>query len=168
MREVSASQFHKAISEAVSTRPVSDRWRVDIHPIGDYETYSCFVSDGGSVFALNGQDIVSVCKHRGDESISGKGLISEAINKGGRKLDSYEGNHAFYAKCGFEPISWTKFNPEYAPEGAQPEDIIFYKYTGNKRFLDKEGVEKEIEDFKRSINPMEYDDAAAYRDTKMG
>ena len=168
VRRVSAEEFHKAISAAVATRPESDRWRVDIHPIEDYKKDQCFVSDGGSVFALAGEDIVSVCKNRDDKGFSGKGLLEAAVLNGGRKLDSYEGNHAFYAKCGFEPVSWTKFNPEYAPDGALPEDIIFYKYTGNKRELDKAGVNKEIFDFKRSVEPMEYDAAGAYRDARLG
>lgn len=168
VRRVSAEEFHKAISAAVATRPESDRWRVDIHPIEDYKKDQCFVSDGGSVFALAGEDIVSVCKNRDDKGFSGKGLLEAAVLKGGRKLDSYEGNHAFYARCGFEPVSWTKFNPEYAPDGALPEDIIFYKYTGNKRELDKAGVNKDIFDFKRAVEPMEYDAAGAYRDARLG
>lgn len=97
----------------------------------------CHVTGGGSVAAVTKEgDIVSVCKMPGD-SISGKELVAQAVAAGGVKLDSYEGNHGFYIKCGFEPVSWCKWDGDYAPDGwdadrDKPEDIIFYKYTGGR------------------------------------
>ena len=167
MRKITAQDFHKVISDAVSTRPEADRWRVDVHPITDYEDMECYASDGGSVFAIHGTDIVSVCKRKGDSTCGGKDLLESAVEHGGNKLDSYEGNHAFYTRCGFEPVAWTKFNPEYAPEGALPEDIVFYKYTGNKRLLTPEEAKKDVEAFKGTMEQMEYDVAQAYRDARL-
>lgn len=67
-------------------------------------------------------------------------------------LDSYEGNHEFYVKCGFEPVSWCKWNGEYAPDDWNKEfgkeDIIFYKYVGVGN------VKREhthVDDFKASV-----------------
>lgn len=167
MRKITAQDFHKVISDAVSTRPEADRWRVDVHPITDYEDMECYASDGGSVFAIHGTDIVSVCKRKGDSTCGGKDLLESAVEHGGNKLDSYEGNHAFYTRCGFEPVAWTKFNPEWAPVGALPEDIVFYKYTGNKRLLTPEEAKKDVEAFKGTMEQMKYEVAQAYRDARL-
>ncbi len=121
----------------------------------------CHITSGGSVAAVTKDgDIVSVCKMVGDKSVSGPELLQMAVDAGGTKLDSYEGNHGFYASHGFEPVSWCKWDDNGADEGwinqswlkanglksdittaelskipnsalAVPrEDIIFYKYTG--------------------------------------
>ena len=71
------------------------------------------------------------------DSVRGKQLIEYAVKNGGNKLDAYEGLFGFYTKCGFEPVSWCKLDEQYAPPDwrkgeDQPENIVFYKYTGNK------------------------------------
>lgn len=40
--------------------------------------------------------------------------MAMAVANGGKTLDSYDGNIGFYMKCGFEPISACRFNPNYA------------------------------------------------------
>ena len=62
-------------------------------------------------------------------------MPTNGIENGGKKLDSYSGNHGFYVKCGFEAVSWCEFDEQYAPPGwvksrDKPEPVIFYKYTG--------------------------------------
>ncbi|MGI6157667.1 MAG: hypothetical protein ACOYH4_04260 [Saccharofermentanales bacterium] len=62
--------------------------------------------------------------------------MDEAVRQGGLKLDTYEGNYVFYRKCGFEPVSWTKFYDAWRQMTGnlnnRKENIIFFKYTGNK------------------------------------
>ncbi|KAB0577241.1 PBSX family phage portal protein [Fusobacterium naviforme] len=116
-------------------------WRVTDMSQADFEEEHpgsvCHVTAGGSTAAVTKDgDIVSVCKNPGD-TIGGKELLRQAVEAGGTKLDSYEGNHGFYIKCGFEPVSWCKWDGQYAPDGwdskrDKPEDIIFYKYTGGR------------------------------------
>ena len=161
---VSGQEFFNIISKAKDSRPDKDKWRVDVHEASDYEKDKCFATEGGSVFAIAGEDIISVCKNPDDRICSGAMLIEQAVKEGGRKLDSYEGNHAFYAKCGFEPVSWTKFNPEYAAPGTPPEDVIFYIYTGNKRKMTVDESHDELEKFKASVTAKDYDEAGKIRD----
>ena len=166
--KVSAQDFHKAISEAKEARSAADRWRVDVHPVEDYEKDECYMSEGGSTFAIADGDIISVCKNPMDTQCSGVDLMREAVEAGGKKLDSYEGNHRFYVKCGFKPVAWTKFNPDYAEPGTPPEDVIFYIYTGEARKMSPEDAVADIEKFKGETQAMEYMDAGSYRDSLLG
>lgn len=79
-----------------------------------------------------------------------------AVEKGGIKLDSFDGNNKFYQMNGFEPISWCKFDREFAPpdwkEEYGEEQIIFYAYTGEMK--SKEEVEK-VEDFYKRVKTSE-------------
>ena len=161
---VTGKEFFNIISKAKDSRPDKDKWRVDVHEASDYEKDKCFATEGGSVFAIAGEDIISVCKNPDDRTCSGTMLIEQAVKEGGRKVDSYEGNHAFYAKCGFEPVSWTKFNPEYAAPGTPPEDVIFYIYTGNKRKMTVDESHDDLEKFKASVSAKNYDEAGKIRD----
>ena len=163
---VSAEDFHNALTEAKSSQPRENAWRVDIHPVDDYRKMKCYKTEGGSTFALKGTDIVSVCKRVGDK-VSARQLIEEAVEAGGNKLDSYEGNHGFYRYCGFEPVSWTEFAAEYAPDDALPEDIIFYKYTGKGKKMPIEEARIDLEKFKTSMSPKDYDLAQAARDSEL-
>lgn len=163
-------QFNKAISNAKDSRPKGDKWRVDVHTPEEYEEKGCkcFTTDGGSTIAITKDgDIISVCKNSSDK-ISGKVIMAEAVRQGGKKLDSFRGNHEFYVACGFEPVSWTPFNKEYAPDGwkesgCSEEPVIFYKYVGvgNVKNVD-------FETFKKNTRPFTgddgYDKAMAYRD----
>lgn len=119
-----------------------DAWRVSTPPLEKFQNEHpgacCHITRGGSTIAVaKDGDIVGVCKNPDDTETRGKDLIKMAVEAGGTKLDSYEGNHGFYIKCGFEPVSWCKWDGEYAPPGwksdrDEPEDIIFYKYTGGR------------------------------------
>ena len=129
-------------------------WRVTAMSQEEFEQEHpgscCHITPGGSVAAVTPDgDIVSVCKAPGD-SISGKALLAQAVAAGGVKLDSYEGNHGFYIKCGFEPVSWCKWDDQFAPSGWDEsrdsrEDIIFYKYTGGSSSY------KTAADFKNAV-----------------
>jgi hypothetical protein len=127
----------------------------------------CNITPGGSVAAVTTDgDIVSVCSMPGD-SIRGKELLSQAVAAGGTKLDSYDGNHGFYVKCGFEPVSWCKWSDEFAPTGWDSsrdarEDIIFYKYTGGRSEY------KTAQSFKDSVAASaDYGEAQKVRDDSL-
>ena len=165
-RKVSGAEFRKALQSARDSMPESMRWRVDVHEEAEYDRMGCYVMPGGSTFAVkpNG-DIVSVCKNAngGDR---GDSIMACAVEHGGNRLDSYEGNHRYYRKCGFEPVSWTKFDPQYAPAGTPAEDVVFYAYTGNKvKFRRDTGEDKaELDDFKGREKAMSYEAASIFRD----
>lgn len=103
--------------------------------------------------------------YKGDTA-SGSDLLRMAVSNGGRKLDSFSGNYDFYVRNGFEPVSWTPFNKEYAPrdwkEGRDLEEpVIFFKYTGKKTNLSED-------EFYSKVKPhSEYDDAMRERDNKL-
>ena len=173
MKEVDAKNFAKSIKDARESRPVEDRWRVDAHSPDDYKDAKCYVSKYGSTVAVrdNG-DIISVCKHYNDSTRGmGNKLMQHAIKNGGNKLDSFSGNHAFYVKNGFEPVSWTPFSKKYAPagwkeSGAPEEPVIFYKYVGVGKVKNTE-VETWLKATKPYTGDTGYDAAYAYRDKQL-
>ena len=160
--------FHGKMEKAKASLSEENRWRVDIHDIEDYKNDKLFVSKGGSCVAVepNG-NIISVCKKNDDETVRGKDLIKYAVENGGDRLDAFgDGLYKFYTKQGFEPVSWTPFNEEYAPEGwnknrDEPEPVIFYKYTGK--------VTKEpYNEFINRVAPSnDYDTAMEVRDKEL-
>jgi len=157
-------EFAKAIKEAKENVPVENAWRVDAHSKEEYNNIKLFTTKGGSCVAIKPDgDIISVCKNRNDKDTKGSDLIRYAVDNGGVKLDSYDGNHVFYTKNGFEPVSYVSFNEEYAPKDwrkgiDQPEDIIFYKYTGNKNMTEWKDVKKDIKRFDDYYEAMHFRD----------
>lgn len=174
-------QFHKNRDDI----EVERRWRVsaDYKP-SQYDDMQKYVNKNGSTFALHGTDIVSVAANRaaGDR---GADILADAVAAGGNKLDAYAGIYGFYQKCGFEPVSWTEWDDNYANEdwlkanGYTPEEwkaldekpsdddlrvprepIVFFKYTGKVSTIS-------LEDFTKSVEPKEYEDAAAERDKQL-
>lgn len=156
----------KKIVEAKSTTDPTKAWRVNSGTPDELEGNRNYVTEGGSTISIKSDgDIVAVCKNTND-STAGHELLKMAVEKGGIKLDSFDGNNGFYQRSGFEPISWCKFDREQAPpdwkEEYGEEQIIFYAYTGNKR--DKKDVE-DIEDiYKRIPQSKSYFEAENIRD----
>ena len=136
-RAIESEKFRKALQKAKASQDDDKAWRVDVHDSGDYHKDRLYTTDGGSTIAITPDgDIISVCKNINDKAIKGTQLLEKAVEMGGVKLDSYEGNHKFYIKCGFEPVSWCEWNPKFAPddwnaERDKPEPIIFYRYVGH-------------------------------------
>ena len=117
LTEEDSKTFHNAITRAKESNSLETRWRVDIHSEEDYRNDKLFLSKGGSCVAVepNG-NIISVCKNQND-TVMGKDLLKHAVKNGGDRLDAFgERLFAFYTKNGFEPVSWTPFNIEYAPD----------------------------------------------------
>ena len=165
---------HKLLNAKNKIEP-ERRWRVDLHDMGDYEKDNLFVSEGGSCVAVEPSgNIISVCKIPGD-NVRGSDLLEFAVKNGGDRLDAFgESLFSFYTKNGFEPVSWTPFNKEYAPfewrdaqaQGLKVEEepVIFYKYTGIP-------YDKSYEEFLSEIPSCEgengYDDAMNIRDKEI-
>ena len=133
-----AKSLKTAYDKMEETAP-EKAWRVTVHSRQEleeeYPGAKFHITDGGSTVAVTKDgDIISVCGNPGDK-LRGKDLLKLAVENGGKKLDSYSGNHGFYVKCGFEAVSWCEFDEQYAPPGwvkgrDKPEPVIFYKYTG--------------------------------------
>lgn len=141
VKKAEPKEFKQALDAAKASNPKQDAWRVDnySHTEADYKNDALFITKKGSVIAVTPDgDIISVCAKRAgnrDAEDRGRSIMEYAVKNGGKKLDSYSGNHGFYVKCGFEPVSYCKFDEKYAPPGwrkgiDKPEPIIFYKYTG--------------------------------------
>lgn len=160
------TKFRDAMVEAKDSIAPSERWRVDVHSADEYDKDRMYLSTGGSCVAIepNG-NIVSVCKRKGDV-INGRDLLRYAVENGGNRLDAFSGLYGFYSKQGFEPVSWTLFNEEYAPDGwdktrDEREPIIFWKYTGKVNELS-------YDDFISTVKPSkDYDEAMTMRDREI-
>ena len=168
LHKVDAKVFREDLNTARNTRPVDDRWRVDnTHTVEDFNNRGCrcYISQGGSTVAVdrNG-DIISVCRAKGDKTISGAELLRTAVRLGGNRLDSFYGNHEFYCDNGFQPVSWTPFNPKYAPDGwresgCSQEPVVFYRYVGIGRVRNTD-----ISTLPRFDGDDGYERAQRYRD----
>lgn len=147
---------------------------------GDYfKDCKMFVGELGSTLAIkpNG-NIVGFCSkiNPNGEHDYLVAFIDFAVENGGFKIRSYDGDYGFYRYCGFEPVSWCKFNPELEDKWKQAkqelekqgetlkeEHIIFYKYTG------KESKYKIVEDFYNNVSASkDYTEAEKVRDESIG
>lgn len=161
--------FSKALAEAKASLPEDTAWRVTGYEPEHYAGVHIHVTPGGSTVAVDQEgDIISVCKNMKD-TLRGSDLIQEAVKNGGTKLDSFSGNHKFYMKNGFSPISRCEFNEEYAPDGwlkgrDKPEDVVFYRYTGTQDIKDWEDIKNDVKLFE---GEDAYDQAMKYRDDMM-
>ncbi len=175
LREVPLEEFAKVFKETKTAFAKSphgkDAWRVSDVTIDEFKEYHpdahCYLTPNNSTVAITKDgDIISVCKHPDDTDIRGKDIIQMAIEKGGCKLDSYDGNHNFYMKCGFEPVSWCRWNDEYAPPDWNPkinrrEDVVFYKYNPEAKSI-------LIDDFKATTSAsVDYDTALLTRNNQL-
>ena len=171
-------KFINMLEKAKADCDENKRWRVDIHTAEEYKEKGAklFTSKGGSTVAVTKDgDIISVCKgSKESEHGAASKLLEKAVKEGGTKLDSYSGNHEFYTKNGFEPVSWTPFSVKYAPDGWKlgrdsKEPVVFYKYVGvgNVKYTGKSGLHKFLSDTKPHTGDSGYDNAQAERDSKI-
>ena len=169
-----SKEFKDALDKAKDSRTDWDKWRVDNeHDAQWYKDHNAtmIMSKGGSTLAVMPDgDIISVCKMRGDKTTTGSQMMRMAVSRGGTKLDSFSGNHSFYAENGFVPVSWTQFDEKYAPKGWKEsgmgaEPVIFYKYVGVDKvpaeYKGDDGCMKFLNDTKAS---KDYDAAKVARD----
>lgn len=166
-KQSSPKEFKKLLDEARDSHSDEEKWRVDnTHTIEDYEEDTLFVTKNNSTIAITKDgDIISVCTNANSED-RGRSLIQYAVKKGGKKLDAYDGIYGFYTKNGFEPVSWTKFDKQYAPDDwvdgrDKEENVIFYKYTGKKDIMS-------LDEFYKKVKPSSsYDEAQKKRDDEI-
>ena len=163
LSKTTPKSFIENMIKAKSSISEERRWRVDIHNGEDYVKDKLFTTKGGSCVAIEPDgNIISVCKRKGDAA-RGTDLVRYAVENGGDRLDAFgEELYGFYTKNGFEPVSWTPFNEEYAPDGWKPEygaePVIFYKYTGKQTQLT-------YDEFLNKTKPYkDYDKAKIIRD----
>lgn len=165
-KSVSPQRFHNKIKEAKATVDERARWRVTVHEADEYRGHKLYVTEKGSTVAVTSDgDIISVCRKK-DDKVRGSDLLKKAVANGGNKLDAFEGLYGFYARNGFEPVSWCEFDEEYAPEGwdknkDKKERIIFWKYTGKN-------YEGSKDDFlTKTKKSNSYDEAMEKRNNEM-
>ena len=173
-KSVDTKTFVNTLAEAKATvakdRP-QDAWRVSSPDSAvfdeEHPNAKKYTTPGGSTVAITPDgDIVAVCKSKKDKQMRGSRLIEFAVKNGGVKLDSFSGNHEFYTRNGFEPVSWTRFDEKYAPPGWKPEygkePVVFYKYTGK-------ATNESLEDFKNRVpESKDYFAAQKMRDGQIG
>lgn len=142
MREnVSGVEFRECIEQA--RKENTHGACVDTHEVEEYDNMNCILFDGGKagVAVTKDGNIVSLFKSP-NSNIHGyvKYAMQAAVKNGGTKLDCYSigqrGLPYMYAKCGFIPISYVKFDREFAPENWNYErdgepDIVFMAYCGD-------------------------------------
>lgn len=193
----SPKTFVKKLAQAKAAQDPTKGWRVtglSKEELAEYHPRAkIHVTDGGSTIAIDKGDIVAVCVGPKDGKggfQSGGSLLQFAVKNGGTKLDSYTGNHEFYIKNGFEPVSWCKWDDDYANDewlkvngytreqwdamDKKPSDeklkvprepIIFYKYVGiGKTTYPKNNVNAFLEKVEASDD---YDSAMEKRNKSM-
>lgn len=153
-KKATPEKFHKTLSETKKLIELDRRWRVDLHELEDYKNDKLFITPGGSCIAVEPSgNIISVCQRPGD-GVRGYQLLEKAIQEGGDRLDAFGPDlFKFYTNNGFEPVSWTPFNEQYAPDEwkeakrqglkVEKEPVVFYKYTDR---------------YNRSNNPYDYNE----------
>ncbi len=173
----SSTDFAGAVSAAKQSLPADKAWRVAAHSAEElekeYPGAELHITPGGSTVAVTADgDIISVCGRAGD-SVRGRELLQLATDNGGVKLDSYSGNHGFYLNCGFEPVSWCKWNDDYAPPDwdssrDKREAIVFYRYTGSQEHYTRAEAVEHLQAFQASTKASaDYDSAQAIRDKSL-
>lgn len=167
------SSFYAAISEAKQGNLHGAF--VTAHDVSEYSDMKMFLSDdnGVGVAVTKDGDIVSVFKNpnisKSRKAVSS--ILLTAIDNGGVKLDNYNGELSrMYLAHGFIPVARTAFVDEYAPSDWNYErdgrpDIIFWRHNGdNVETVARNIGTQEMPDLK-ALPLMEYDEAAAYRDS---
>lgn len=180
------TSFYKRLKESKETQPKESKWRVITHdPKGKelglehWENCRMFATKDRSTIAIQEDGtIISVCKnHNSQDNMAG--LMQFAIENGGNKLDTFDGNYGFYKHCGFDVISWTTFssygqsmtgNKNDSPYGwdnsiDNEEPIIFMGYTGKHENLSiDETISKKRDIYKNTPPSDTYENAVKERE----
>ena len=166
------SEFAKSVVDAKGTLDPAIAWRVTAHTPEEYKELGAkmYTIGKSTVAVTKDGDIISVCKSiDGSGNGGGKELLALAVNNGGTKLDAFAGIHGFYCSQGFQPVSWTGFDKNYAPEGwkghGAEEPVIFYKYVGKGNVNPADFSENAFTT--RVKASVDYDTAKEIRDKSM-
>ncbi len=169
--DIAPHKFNERLQKAKAGLPEEKAWRVDsTHTDEEYAHDKLFAVGNGSTVAVTPDgDIISVCRADGD-IVRGSQLLQLAVQNGGVKLDAFGPElYRFYTKNGFEPVSWTPFNKDYAPPGwvegrDNYEPVIFYRYTGN---MTADSYERFLMKREPCTGDNGYDEAKAIRDKQI-
>ena len=168
--------FAKALSAAIKDNPNGEM--VDFHDSMELSKMKRFMSENGGygVAVENDGNITAVFNNY---AVSGKKnivniLLLTALDNGGTKLDCYAtyAPHDLtskYAKLGFVPVAWMRFNPEYAKEGwhhGEP-DVVFFVHNGDSAEMIRQKVNQyptyTKEDIRKLPEFTDYDEAKSYQ-----
>lgn len=137
IRVATPEEFYKAIENAKKAN--AHGAFVTKHSIDEYKDMKLYITlDGCAGIAITpDKNIVSIF-NGGEKRGVLKTLLPLAINQGGRKLDNFNSEKlsAMYELYGFNPVSKTKFNCEFAPDDWNYErdgepDIVFWIHNGD-------------------------------------
>lgn len=170
IRTATAEEFYEAIGRAKDTNDHGPF--VTQHSIEEYRDMRLFVTlDGTAGIAITKDNNIVSIFNGGQKKGVLKTLLPIAIQNGGMKLDNYNSPKlsAMYELYGFNPVSKTKFNKQFAPDDwdyardGEP-DIIFWIHNGDS-------AEDVVINFGRYVVPWDsvtefstYEDAEEYRD----
>lgn len=172
--------FAKALSAAIEANPNGEM--VDFHDSMELSKMKRFMSENGGygVAVESDGNITAVFNNYAVSEKRGvvKDLLLTALENGGTKLDCYatytpNDLTSKYAKLGFTPVAWMRFNPEYAKEGwhhGEP-DVVFFVHNGDSvaTVTEKYGTYPTYtkEDIRKLPEFTDYDEAKAYQESKV-
>ncbi len=170
IRVATPEEFYNAIEEAKKVN--AHGAFVTKHSIDEYEEMKLFITlDGCAGIAITPDNNIVSIFNGGEKRGVLKTLLPLAINQGGRKLDNFNSQKlsAMYELYGFNPVSKTRFNCEFAPDDWNYErdgepDIVFWIHNGDS-------AEDVVLNFGRYEVPWDivqsfstYEEAEQYRD----
>jgi len=137
IKSATPEEFYKAIEQAKQINPHGAF--VTKHSIEEYSKMRLFLTlDGKAGIAITEDNNIVSIFNGGEKRGVLKTLLPLAIQKGGRKLDNYNSGKlsAMYELYGFNPISQTKFNSQFAPDDWNYErdgepSIVFWIHNGD-------------------------------------
>lgn len=170
LKQATPEEFYNAIGQAKAKNAYGAF--VEQHSLNEYSEMKLFVTEDNSagIAITKDNNIVSVFSD-GEKKGVLKTLLPTAIHHGGRKLDNFNSFKlsSMYELYGFNPISKTKFNSQFAPDDwnycrdGEP-DIIFWVHNGDS-------AEDVVLNFGRYDVPWDivqefssYEEAEKYRD----
>ena len=172
--------FAKALSAAIKANPNGEM--VDFHDSMELSKMKRFMSENGGygVAVESDGNITAVFNNYTVSEKRGvvRDLLLTALENGGTKLDCYatyapNDLTSKYAKLGFTPVAWMRFNPEYAKEGwhhGEP-DVVFFVHNGDSvaTVTEKYGTYPTYskEDIRKLPEFTDYDEAKAYQESKV-
>lgn len=173
IRLASSKEFHEAVEKAKKTNPHGAF--VSQHTIEEYDTMLLFLTlDKTAGIAITKDNNIVSIFNGGEKRGVLKTLLPLAIQNGGCKLDNFNSKKlsAMYELYGFNPISKTTFNSQFAPDDWNYErdgepDIVFWIHNGDS-------AEDVVINFGRYIVPWDfvtkfesYEEAENFRDMKL-
>ena len=172
--------FARALSAAIKDNPNGEM--VDFHDSMELSKMKRFMSENGGygVAVESDGNITAVFNNYAVSGKKGvvKNLLLTALENGGTKLDCYatyapNDLTSKYAKLGFIPVAWMRFNPEYAKEGwhhGEP-DVVFFVHNGDSAEMVWENYDTypayTKEDIRKLPEFTDYDEAKAYQESKV-